>query len=224
MGQKVHPFGYRLGVIYDWQARWFAKPAVYAEQLVEDIKIRKEVDKLGKDVSISKTEIERRGNEIRVRIFTARPGILIGKRGASIEGLKKRLEKLVSNAILKIEVVEVAKPDLSSKLVAESVAQQIEKRIAFKRAMKQAMFKVMKNGALGVRVSCSGRLNGAEIARTEWFREGRMPLHTIRAKIDYHCTDAHTKFGCIGIKVWIYTGDLLTDASNMPSLNSEYGG
>jgi small subunit ribosomal protein S3 len=224
MGQKVHPFGYRLGVIYDWQARWFAKPSLYAEQLVEDIKIRKEVDKLGKDVSISKTEIERRGNEIRVRIFTARPGILIGKRGSNIESLKKRLEKLVNNTILKIEVVEVSKPDLSAKLVAESVAQQIEKRIAFKRAMKQAMFKVMKNGALGIKVACSGRLNGAEIARTEWFREGRMPLHTIRAKIDYHCADAHTKFGCIGIKVWIYTGDLLTDASNLPSLNSEYGG
>ncbi len=224
MGQKVHPFGYRLGVIYDWKARWFAKPATYAEQLVEDIKLRNEIDKLNKEVSISKTEIERRGNEIRIRIFTARPGILIGKRGSNIESLKKRLQKLVDNAILKIEVVEVSKPDLSAKLVAENVALQIERRIAFKRAMKQAMFRVMKNGALGVKVSCSGRLNGAEIARTEWFREGRMPLHTIRAKIDYHCADAHTKFGCIGVKVWIYTGDLLTDASNMPSLNSEYGG
>jgi small subunit ribosomal protein S3 len=224
MGQKVHPFGYRLGVIYDWQVHWFAKPQEYAKKLVEDIKIRRVVDTLGKDVAISKVEIERRGNEVRVRIFTARPGILIGKHGSNVENLKKRFESIVVNSVLKLEVVEVNHPEISAKLVGESVAIQIEKRMPFKRAMKQAMFKVMKNGALGIKVSCSGRLNGAEIARREWFREGRMPLHTIRAKIDYHDTTAHTKFGCVGIKVWIYTGDLLTDAVNMPSLSSEYGG
>lgn len=224
MGQKVHPFGYRLGVIYDWQVHWFAKPQEYAKKLVEDIKIRRVVDTLGKDVAISKVEIERRGNEVRVRIFTARPGILIGKHGSNVESLKKRFEAIVNNSLLKLEVVEVNRPEISSKLVGESIALQIEKRMPFKRAMKSAMFKVMKNGALGIKVSCSGRLNGAEIARREWFREGRMPLHTIRAKIDYHDTTAHTKFGCVGIKVWIYTGDLLTDAVNMPSLSSEYGG
>lgn len=224
MGQKVHPFGYRLGVIYDWQVHWFAKSQDYAKKLVEDIKIRRVVETLGKDVAISKVEIERRGNEVRVRIFTARPGILIGKHGSNVENLKKRFESIVSDSLLKLEVVEVNHPEISAKLVGESVAIQIEKRMPFKRAMKTAMFKVMKNGALGIKVSCSGRLNGAEIARREWFREGRMPLHTIRAKIDYHDTTAHTKFGCIGIKVWIYTGDLLTDAVNMPSLSSEYGG
>jgi small subunit ribosomal protein S3 len=224
MGQKVHPFGYRLGVIYDWQVHWFAKSQEYSKKLVEDIKIRRIVDSLGKDVAISKVEIERRGNEVRVRIFTARPGILIGKHGSNVENLKKRFESIVDNSVLKLEVVEVNHPEISSKLVGESIAQQIEKRMPFKRAMKSAMFKVMKNGALGIKVSCSGRLNGAEIARREWFREGRMPLHTIRAKIDYHDTTAHTKFGCVGIKVWIYSGDLLTDAVNMPSLSSEYGG
>jgi len=224
MGQKVHPFGYRLGVIYDWQVHWFAKSQDYAKKLVEDIKIRRVVETLGKEVAISKVEIERRGNEVRVRIFTARPGILIGKHGSNVENLKKRFESIVSDSLLKLEVVEVNHPEVSAKLVGESVAIQIEKRMPFKRAMKTAMFKVMKNGALGIKVSCSGRLNGAEIARREWFREGRMPLHTIRAKIDYHDTTAHTKFGCIGIKVWIYTGDLLTDAVNMPSLSSEYGG
>lgn len=224
MGQKVHPFGYRLGVIYDWQVHWFAKSHDYSKKLVEDIKIRRVVETLGKDVAISKVEIERRGNEARVRIFTARPGILIGKHGSNVESLKRRFESIVDNSLLKLEVVEVNHPEISAKLVGESVAIQIEKRMPFKRAMKSAMFKVMKNGALGIKVSCSGRLNGAEIARREWFREGRMPLHTIRAKIDYHDTTAHTKFGCVGIKVWIYTGDLLTDAVNMPSLSSEYGG
>jgi small subunit ribosomal protein S3 len=224
MGQKVHPFGFRLGVIYDWQSHWYSEPKNYHKYLIEDLKIRKEIDSIGKDVALSKSEIERRGNEIRVRLYTARPGILIGKHGSNIEQLKKRFEKIVDQSVPKIEVIEVNKPEISAKLVGESIAMQIEKRMPFKRAMKQAIFKVMKNGALGIKVSCAGRLNGAEIARREWFREGRLPLHTIRAKIDYHHTDAHTKFGCIGIKVWIYSGDVLTDATNMPNLSAEYGG
>ena len=224
MGHKVHPFGYRLGVIYDWRTHWFAKPSDYNKFLVEDIKIRKEIDKLGKDVCISKVIINRRGKELRVRIFTSRPGVLIGKKGSNIERLKRRFEKIVDKSKLKLEVVEVNNPDFSAKLVSENVAQQIEHRVAFKRAMKQAIFRSMKAGAMGIKVMVAGRLNGADIARSEWFREGRIPLHTIRAKIDYHETVASTKFGCVGVKVWIYRGDQATDPASLPNLNAEYGG
>ncbi|HOJ16096.1 MAG TPA: 30S ribosomal protein S3 [Caldisericia bacterium] len=224
MGQKTHPFGYRLGVVYDWNAHWFSKQPIYQKNLIEDLRIRNTIDNLGADIAVSKTEIDRKGNEVRVRIHTARPGILIGRHGSNVEVLRKKLEKVIDGNMLKLEVVEVGSPDLNAKLVAESVAQQIEKRIPYKRAMKQAIFRVMKNGAIGVKIMCSGRLNGAEIARTEWFREGRLPLHSIRAKIDYCCTTAHTKFGCIGIKVWIYTGDVSTDSAGLPALLSISGG
>ncbi len=224
MGQKTHPFGYRLGTIYDWNAHWLGGQPQYKQNLVEDLKIRNEIDKFGKDVAIAKTEIDRKGNEIRVRIYTARPGVLIGRHGSTVEILRKRIEKILDGSTLKLEVVEVGNPELNAKLISELIAQQIEKRIPYKRAMKQAMFRVMKSGAIGVKVMCSGRLNGAEIARTEWFREGRLPLHSLRAKIDYHCTTAHTKFGCIGIKVWIYSGDVSTDAEGLPSLISNIGG
>jgi small subunit ribosomal protein S3 len=224
MGRKVHPFGYRVGVIYDWRTHWFAKSSDYNKFLVEDIKLRKEIDKLGKEVCISKVIINRRGNELRIRIFTSRPGILIGKRGSNIEQLKKRFEKIVEKSQIKLEVIEVNSPDLSAKLVSEGVAMQIEHRVAFKRAMKQAIFRTMKAGSNGIKVMVSGRLNGADIARTEWFREGRIPLHTIRAKIDYHETVANTKFGCVGVKVWIYSGDQPTDPSSLPTLYAEYGG
>jgi len=224
MGQKTQPFGYRLGIIYDWNVHWFAKQSTYQKNLVEDLRIRAEIDELGKDVAISKTDIDRKGNEVRVRIYTARPGILIGRHGTNVEMLRKRLERILDGSTLKLEVVEVGNPDLSAKLIAESIAQQIEKRIPYKRAMKQAIFRVMRSGAIGIKAMCAGRLNGAEIARTEWFREGRLPLHSIRAKIDYHCTTAHTKFGCIGVKVWIYTGNTSTDSASSPTLLSTSGG
>lgn len=224
MGQKTHPFGYRLGIVFDWDAHWYAKRQVYQRNLVEDLRIRNEIDKLSKDIAVSKIEIDRKGNEVRVRIYTARPGILIGRHGSNVETLRKKLEQVLDGSILKLEVVEVGNPDLIARLVAESIVQQIEKRIPYKRAMKQAIFRVMKNGAIGVKVMCAGRLNGAEIARTEWFREGRLPLHSIRAKIDYHCSTAHTKFGCIGVKVWIYTGDVSTDSTGLPTLLSISGG
>jgi small subunit ribosomal protein S3 len=224
MGQKTHPFGYRLGVIFDWNVHWYSKQPSYSEKLVEDVRIRLEIDKLGKEVAISKTEIDRKGNELRVRIHTARPGILIGKHGSNVETLRKNIEKIIDNSTLKLEVVEVGKPDLNAKLVAESVALQIEKRIPYKRAMKQSITKALRNGAVGIKIMCSGRLNGAEIARREWFREGRLPLHTIRSKVDYCSTTAHTKFGCIGVKVWIYSNDVITNYANLPTLINVIGG
>lgn len=225
MGQKTHPFGYRLGTIYDWNTHWIAGQPDYSMNLVEDIRIRNEIDKIGKDVAIAKTVIDRKGNEIKVRIYTSRPGILIGRHGSNVEILRKKVEKIIGEKnILKLEVVEVGNPDLNAKLAAEMVAQQIEKRTPYKRAMKQVIFRVMRNGAIGVKVMCSGRLNGAEIARTEWFREGRLPLHSLRSKIDYHNSTAFTKFGCVGVKVWIYTGDASTDSEGLPSLISNIGG
>lgn len=207
MGQKVSPIGLRLGIIRDWDSRWFAEKD-YAELLHEDIKIRKFIYKSMGNAAIAKVEIERRAQNAKVIIHTAKPGIVIGRRGAGVESLRKNLEKLVNRPV-QINVQEIKTPDLEAKLVGESIVEQIEKRISFRRAMKQAVYRCMKAGAKGIKVECSGRLAGAEIARSERLFEGRVPLHTLRADIDYAIVEAYTTYGRIGVKVWINRGEIL---------------
>lgn len=208
MGQKVHPIGIRLGITKDWNSRWFADSKNYSEFLNSDIEIRDFLNKKLSHASISKIQLERVSNGIRVVIHTARPGIVIGKKGEDIEKLKNDLAKLTSLPV-NIAIEEVKKPELDSKLVAEAIAQQLEKRIQFRRAMKRAVSSAMRLGAEGIKVMVSGRLNGAEIARTEWYREGRVPLHTFRADIDYSTFEADTTYGKLGVKVWIFHGEKL---------------
>lgn len=210
MGQKTHPIGNRLGIIKGWESRWFATKRVYVDQLHEDVTIKKLVKNRLYHAGVSRIEIERRGQDMRVIIFTARPGIIIGKKGAEVDKLRKALE-MMSNRKVGIDIKEIRKPELDAQLVAENVAMQIEKRVAFRRAMKKAISSAMRFGALGVRITSSGRLAGAEIARTEWYREGRVPLHTFRADIEFGFAEAHTTYGVIGIKVWIYKGDILPE-------------
>lgn len=207
MGQKCHPYGFRLGIIQPWKSNWFALKDNFQKFLAEDLEIRKEIDKLGIEASIADTVIERRSNEVRVIVRTAKPGVVIGRKGASADKLKKTLQGMITAKNLKLDIVEMRSPDLSSKLVGEWISDQINRRIPYKRAMKQAMSRAMKSGAKGVKIMASGRLAGAEIAREEWFREGRVPLHTLKADIDFNITHVITKFGCIGIKTWIYKGD-----------------
>lgn len=208
MGQKVHPIGIRLGITKDWNARWYADSKNYADFLVSDVEIRNELNKRLKHASISKLNIERVANGIRVTIHTARPGVVIGKKGEDIEKLKQILVKKTGLPV-NINIEEIKKPELDSKLVAESIAQQLEKRIQFRRAMKRAVANSMRLGAEGIKVNISGRLNGADIARAEWYREGRVPLHTFRADIDYATFEADTTYGKIGVKVWIFKGEKL---------------
>lgn len=208
MGQKVHPIGIRLGITKDWNARWYADSKNYADFLVSDVEIRNELNKRLKHASISKLNIERVANGIRVTIHTARPGVVIGKKGEDIEKLKQILVKMTGLPV-NINIEEIKKPELDAKLVAESIAQQLEKRIQFRRAMKRAVANAMRLGAEGIKVNISGRLNGADIARAEWYREGRVPLHTFRADIDYATFEADTTFGKIGVKVWIFKGEKL---------------
>ena len=211
MGQKVHPIGFRLGVIRSWESKWYEEKH-YARWLHEDIKIREFVkEKLGQ-AGISRIEIERAANKVKVNVHTARPGIVIGKRGAGIETIKKDLQALTDNEVY-LNVVEVRKAETDSQLVAENVAQQLERRIAFRRAMKKAVQTALKFGAKGIRVACAGRLGGAEMARYEWYREGRVPLHTLRADIDYGFAEAKTTYGKIGVKVWIMRGEVLPASS-----------
>ncbi|MBW2019429.1 MAG: 30S ribosomal protein S3 [Deltaproteobacteria bacterium] len=207
MGQKVNPIGFRLGVIKSWDSRWFASKD-YATFIVDDYKIREFLKKKLYHAGISKIEIERWANRIRLRIHAARPGIVIGKKGAEIEQLKKELEKLVSQKMV-IDIQEVRKPEVNAQLVAENVATQIERRVAFRRAMKRGVSSAMRFGAKGVKLCCSGRLGGAEMARSEWYREGRIPLHTLRADIDYGFAQARTTYGIIGVKAWIFNGEIL---------------
>ena len=207
MGQKVNPIGLRLGINRTWDSRWYADKA-YAKNLHEDFKIRAFVEDKLKQAGISRVVVERPAGKARVTIYTARPGLIIGKKGADIEGLRLKLQK-ISSADVTLNIVEVRKPDLDSKLVAESVAQQLERRVTFRRAMKRAVQNAMRAGAGGIRINCAGRLGGAEIARTEWYREGRVPLHTFRANIDYGVAKAHTTYGVIGIKVWIFKGEIM---------------
>ena len=208
MGQKINPIGLRLGINRTWDSRWFANKAEYGKLLHEDMKIRETLQKGLKQAAISKIVIERPHKKARVNIHSARPGVVIGKKGADIDKLRKQVSKL-TNSEVAINIVEVRKPETDATLVAESIAQQLERRVAFRRAMKRAVQSAMRLGAEGIRINCSGRLGGAEIARLEWYREGRVPLHTLRADVDYGVATAHTAYGTCGIKVWIFKGEIL---------------
>ena len=208
MGQKVNPIGLRLGINRTWDSRWFANTGEYGKLLHEDIKIRKYLEKELKQAAISKVVIERPHKKCRVTIHAARPGLIIGKKGADIEKLRKKLTEMTKSET-HLNIVEVRKPEIDATLIAQSIAQQLERRIAFRRAMKRAMQSAMRLGAKGVRINVSGRLGGAEIARMEWYREGRVPLHTLRADIDYGVATAFTTFGTCGVKVWIFKGEIL---------------
>jgi small subunit ribosomal protein S3 len=207
MGHKVHPTGIRLGIAKDWNSKWFANKRQYGQYLAADLKVRAMLRKKLAQAGISKILIERPSNTARVTIHSARPGVVIGKRGEDIEKLKKDVSDLMGVPV-HINVAEVRKPELDAQLVAESIAQQLERRIMFRRAMKRAVGNSMRLGALGIKVNVAGRLNGAEIARSEWYREGRVPLHTLRADIDYGFAEALTTYGIIGVKVWIYKGEV----------------
>ena len=208
MGQKTYPVGVRLGITRTWDSRWFARKD-YADNLIEDISLRKAIKDRLFHAGVSKIEIERSGQKLRLLIYTARPGIVIGKRGSEAERLRKDVETFTGKEAT-IDIKEVRKPEVNAQLVAENIAMQLEKRVAFRRAMKKAVGSAMRFGALGIKVMCAGRLAGAEIARTEWYREGRVPLHTFRADIDYGFAEARTTYGVIGIKTWVYHGDVLT--------------
>ncbi len=207
MGQKVNHVGLRLGIIKTWDSKWYAGKN-YADYILEDYNIRKYLNKKLGHAGISRIEIERSSKRVRLRIFASRPGIIIGKKGSEILILKQEIEKQISHEVM-IDIQEVRKPEIDAKLIAESVAQQIIKRVAFRRAMKRGVASAMRFGAMGVKIICSGRLGGAEIARTEWYREGRVPLHTLRADIDYGVTEALTTYGIIGIKVFVFKGEIL---------------
>jgi small subunit ribosomal protein S3 len=208
MGQKVHPRGFRLGVIEGWDSKWYAGRE-YAALLHEDIRIRQFIKRRLYHAGIAKVEIERAANKAKVNVHTARPGIVIGKKGAEIEKLKAELNKLTSRDCF-INIHEVRRPDIDAQLVAENVGLQLERRVAFRRAMKEAVARAMRMGALGIRIQSSGRLGGAEIARREWYREGRVPLHTLRAEIGYGLAQAYTTYGVIGVKVWIFRGEVIS--------------
>ncbi|MGE5606022.1 MAG: 30S ribosomal protein S3 [Bacteroidota bacterium] len=208
MGQKVHPIGLRVGIIKDWDGRWFAKKRDYANLILEDVKIRNFVKKRLYASGVAKIEIERAANRLKVTIHTARPGMVIGRQGTEVDVIRKEIEKF-SGKQVQLNIAEVKVPELSAQLVAENIAFQLERRVSFRRTMKQSIGRAMKLGALGVKVSCSGRLMGAEIARTEGYSEGKVPLHTLRADIDYGFAEANTTYGKIGIKVWIYKGEIL---------------
>ncbi len=208
MGQKVNPIGLRLGINRNWESRWFPSFSKMPANIAEDDKIRKFIKKELYYAGIAQTVVERTAKRVRVTIVAARPGIIIGKKGADVEKLKNNLSKLVGKEIA-INIKEERKPFLSAQLAAENVAQQLERRVAFRRAMKRVMQNAIKAGAKGIKVSVSGRLGGAEMARTEWYLEGRVPLHTLRARIDYGFAEGHTTYGCIGIKVWIFKGEVL---------------
>ena len=211
MGQKVHPNGFRVGVIKNWDSRWFAKDSVFGDTLVEDYNLRKYLKKTLFSAGVPKVEIERDSKRVRIHIHCAKPGMVIGRNGAEIEKLRAECEKMLGKPV-NINIVEVKNPDLNATLVAENIAAQLEKRISFRRAMKLAMGRAMRLGAKGIKTQCSGRLGGAEIARTEHYHEGTIPLQTIRADIDYGFAEANTTYGRIGVKVWIYTGEVLHDA------------
>lgn len=217
MGQKVHPTGMRLGIIRDWTAKWYAGNRHYAPTLISDLKIRQFLKKKLAHAAVSKIIIERPADNISVTVHTARPGIVIGKKGEDIEKLRQEIGKIAGKSV-HLSVEEVRKPELDAQLVAENIAQQLEKRIMFRRAMRRAVTNAMRLRAEGIKVMVGGRLNGAEIARTEWYREGRVPLHTLRADIDYGFSEAHTTYGIIGVKVWIFKGEIFEE--EMPAAAS----
>ncbi|MBI4494601.1 MAG: 30S ribosomal protein S3 [Chloroflexi bacterium] len=207
MGQKVHPVGFRLGVIKDWQGHWYADKQ-YTQLLHEDLQVRRHIMSRLADAGVSKVDIERSANQISVTIHAAKPGIVIGKSGVKVEELRRTLETMTSKKV-RVTIQEIRQPELDAYLVARNVAEQLEKRVAFRRAIKQTLMRGMRSGAKGIKVQVSGRLGGAEMSRTEWDREGRVPLHTLRADIDYGLSEAHTTFGLIGVKVWIYKGEVI---------------
>lgn len=208
MGQKINPIGLRIGINKTWDSRWFMDGKEFAAKLHEDLKIRKYIkSKLGA-AGIARIVIERPAKKARITIHTARPGVVIGKKGADIDKIKKDIERFTKDEV-HVNIVEIRKPELDATLIAEAIAQQLERRIAFRRAMKRSVQSAMRLGALGIRINCSGRLGGAEIARMEWYREGRVPLHTLRADVDYGIATAHTAYGTIGLKVWVFKGEIL---------------
>jgi small subunit ribosomal protein S3 len=210
MGQKVHPTGIRLGIVKDWASKWYADSRTFPEYVRLDYKVREFIKKKLKDASVSRIHIERQAKKANITIYTARPGIVIGKKGEDIEKLRFEVAKIIEMQIqdVRINIAEVRKPELDAQLVAEGIAQQLERRVMFRRAMKRAVTNTMRVGAEGIKVKVGGRLNGAEIARSEWYREGRVPLHTFRADIDYGLAEAHTTYGVIGVKVWIFKGEI----------------
>lgn len=216
MGRKVHPTGFRLKIIRDWNARWYADGKRYGELLHEDFKIRELIEEMHDNAGIARVEIERQANQIQLTLHTARPGIVIGRKGAAVRELRQALEQLTEKKV-KVEVEEIPSPDLNARLVAENIAGQLERRISHSRAIKRAAAQAMRQGAEGVKIMVAGRLSGAEMARREWVREGRVPLQTIRADIDYGTAEALTTFGRIGVKVWIYKGDVLAEEEMEPT-------
>ncbi len=209
MGQKVNPYGFRLGVTTDWKSRWFADREEYADFIIEDWQIRDFIMGRLPHAAISRIEVERTRDRLRIDVHTARPGIVIGRRGSEADRLRAGLSEITGNNKVQLNIQEIKQPELDAALIAQGVADQLQGRVAFRRAMKRAVQNAQKAGALGIRVQCSGRLGGSEMARTEWYREGRVPLHTLRADIDYGFREAHTTYGRIGVKVWIYKGDIL---------------
>ena len=223
MGQKVNPHGLRVGVIKDWESKWFAEPENFADALVEDYKLREFLKKKLYHAGVSKIQIERTTGRVKVIVYTAKPGVVIGKGGAEIEKLKVELAKFSNQKIL-VDIKEVKKPDSDAQLVAENIAQQLENRISFRRAMKSCMGRAMKAGAKGIKTSCSGRLGGADMARTEFYSEGNIPLQTLRADIDYGFAEANTTYGKIGVKTWIYHGEVLPTKGGKPAKASSKEG
>ncbi len=222
MGQKVHPYGFRIGTLYGWQSNWFAERK-YGQQLHEDLEIRRFIKKKLFHAGISKVVIDRTGDKIVVNIHTARPGILIGKRGAEVEVLRTELSNLADHKEIFINIKEIRKAELDAQLVAENVALQLERRVAFRRAMKKAVTSTMKFGAGGVRIQCAGRLGGSEMGRREWYREGRVPLHTLRAEVDYGFAEAKTTYGLIGVKCWVFKGDVTDKDMRKGALSQRVG-
>jgi small subunit ribosomal protein S3 len=208
VGQKVHPYGFRLGYNKTWISNWYARKG-YSEQLIEDMSLRKHIFKTLSHAGISKVEIERSANRVRINIHTARPGIIIGKKGLEVDRLKEELQKVMFGKQVNLNIKEVRRAELDANLIAQNIALQLEKRVSFRRAMKKSVISALRFGAKGIKIRVSGRLGGAEIARSEWYREGRVPLHTLRADIDYGTAVSNTTFGIIGVKVWIYKGDIL---------------
>jgi len=219
MGQKVSPIGLRIGINKGWQSRWFAEKD-YAKLLREDIIMRNIIEDQLENAGVSKIEIERTEEEVKVDMYTSKPGIVIGRRGANINDIRDLIEKK-TGSIIQLNIIEIKKPELIAKLVAEGIASQLVGRVSFRKAMKKAISLCMKAGAKGIRVQCAGRLGGAEMARTEWYREGRVPLHTLRANIDYGFAEANTTFGKIGVKVWIYLGDIIRDILDKEEMGKE---
>src|SRR5919202_6713434 len=219
MGQKINPVGFRLAVNRNWSSRWYANSKTFAPMLAEDIKVRDFLKRKLAHASVGRVLIERPAKDARITIFSARPGVVIGKKGEEIEALKAELRKIMGVQQVHVNIEEIRKPEIDAQLIADSIAQQLEKRIMFRRAMKRAMQNAMRLGAQGIKIMSAGRLNGIEIARTEWYREGRVPLHTLRADIDYGFSEAKTTYGVIGVKVWVYKGDTL-GMRDAPSLDS----